>query len=285
MNNVQTPSASNRPATAGIRPDVQSILQADGGNDRDRGLIAAIAAGDEAAFTEIYSRYCWRVARFTRRITRCSELVEEITNDTLWAVWRCAPRFKGTSRVSTWIMGIAYHISRKTLRIKSRRCAREEPMRDLIEGTHEPWSETEVREWVGAALVQLPEEQRTVLELFYHFGHSCEEIAERVNCPPNTVKTRLYHGRRKLMRLLPSLAGLEDAWGDHGPPPRMRGAHTPVLRQPRLPSPPAWRAIRDSRRGMCHVAREATAKNGIRFEPDGTIGPNRTARSGSGPGR
>jgi RNA polymerase sigma-70 factor (ECF subfamily) len=190
---------------------VPSILQADAGNDRDRTLIAAIAAGDEAAFREIHSRYYWRVARFARRTTGCSELIEEITNDTLWAIWRGAPRFKGTARVSTWIMGIAYHISMKMLRTRSRRWAAEEPMQDLVEATHEPWSATEVCEWIGAALVHLPVEQRTVLELFYHFGHSCEEIADRVNCPPNTVKTRMYHGRRKLMRLLPRLAGLENA--------------------------------------------------------------------------
>jgi RNA polymerase sigma-70 factor (ECF subfamily) len=186
-------------------------LKTDAGNDRDRVLIAAIAAGDEAAFREIHARYYWRVARFTRRFTRCSELTAEITNDTLWAIWRCASRFKGASRVSTWIMGIAYHIGRRTLKTRSRRGAREEPVRDLMEETHEPWTESEVCEWVGAALVQLPEQQRTALELFYHFGHSCEEIANRVNCSPNTVKTRMYHGRRKLRRLLPSLAGLENA--------------------------------------------------------------------------
>jgi RNA polymerase sigma-70 factor (ECF subfamily) len=186
-------------------------LETDAGNDRDRTLIAAIAGGDEAAFREIHARYYPRVARFAQRITRCSELTAEITNDTLWAIWRCAPRFKGTSRVSTWILGITYHIGRKTLQTRSRRGAREEPVRDLIEEAHEPWSESEVCEWVGAALVQLPEPQRTVLELFYHFGHSCEEIADRVNCSPNTVKTRMFHGRRKLRRLLPSLAGLENA--------------------------------------------------------------------------
>jgi RNA polymerase sigma-70 factor (ECF subfamily) len=207
-NNMQTPCALTGSATAGIRPDVPSILRTDAGNDRDRTLIAAIVAGDEAAFRAIHSRYYWRVARFTRRITGCSELVEEITNDTLWTIWRCAPHFKGTSRVSTWIMGIAYHRSRKMLRRSSRRLAAEVPMQDLVEETHEPWSETEVCEWIGAALVRLPEEQRTVLELFYHFGYSCEEIAHIVNCPSNTVKTRMHYARRKLRRLLPSLAGM-----------------------------------------------------------------------------
>jgi RNA polymerase sigma-70 factor, ECF subfamily len=210
-NNVRTRCASIKPAAAGVRPDIPSSLAADAGNDRDRILIAAIAAGDEAAFREIHARYYSRVARFTRRLTRCSELTAEITNDTLWAIWRCAPRFKGTSRVSTWIMGIAYHIGRRTLQTRSRHGAREGPVRDVIQETHEPWSESELCEWIGAGLMQLPEQQRMALELFYHFGHSCEEIADRVNCSPNTVKTRMYHGRRKLRRLLPSLAGLENA--------------------------------------------------------------------------
>ena len=169
--------------------------------------MAAIAAGDEAAFNEIHARYYPRVARFTRRITRSSELIAEITNDTLWAIWRSAPKFKGSSRVSTWIMGIAYHVGSKTLRRSSRREAREEPMLDFIEAAHEPWSEGDDREWVRAALIQLAEEQRTVLELFYRFGHSCEEIAKMVDCPTNTVKSRMFHGRRNMQRLLPRLAG------------------------------------------------------------------------------
>jgi RNA polymerase sigma-70 factor (ECF subfamily) len=108
-------------------------------------------------------------------------------------------------------MGIAYRIGRKTLRRSSRREAHEEPTLDFIEAAHEPWSDGDDREWVGAALVQLAEKQRTVLELFYHFGHSCEEIAEIVGCPTNTVKARMYLGRRKMRRLLPPLAGFETA--------------------------------------------------------------------------
>jgi RNA polymerase sigma-70 factor (ECF subfamily) len=177
------------------------------GDDLDHALIAAIAAGDEAAFNEIHARYYPRVARFTRRITRSSELIAEITNDTLWAIWRCAPSFKGSSRVSTWIMGIAYRIGSKTLRRSCNREAHEAPILDFIEAAHEPWSDRDEREWVGAALLRLAEEQRTVLELFYRFGHSCEEIAEMVDCPTNTVKSRMFHGRRNMQRLLPHLAG------------------------------------------------------------------------------
>jgi RNA polymerase sigma-70 factor (ECF subfamily) len=171
-------------------------------NDPDQTLIAAIAAGDEAAFNEIHARYYQRIANFTRRITRCSELTAEITNDTLWAIWRGAAGFRGRSKVSTWILGIACHIGRKTLQRTIRHERHEELTQDFMAATHEPCSADDDREWIGAALVQLSVEQRTALELFYHFGHSCEEIAERVHCPANTVKTRMHHGRRKLRRLL-----------------------------------------------------------------------------------
>ena len=208
-NNVQTGRAFVRPASGQMRSGGAPAWEAVSGNDPDRTLIAAVAARDEAAFNEIYARYHRRIARFTRRITRCSELTAEITNDTLWTIWRCAPSFKGGSRVSTWIMGIAYHIGRNTLRRKGHREAHEEPMRDLIEAAHEPWSCSDVGEWVEAALVQLAEEQRTALELFYRFGHSCDEIAQMVDCPANTVKTRIYYGRRKMRGLLVRLAGFE----------------------------------------------------------------------------
>jgi RNA polymerase sigma-70 factor, ECF subfamily len=205
---IHTPRASIRPAGPQSGPGDAPVLDALAGNDPDRALIAAIAAGNEAAFNQIYARYYFRVARFTWRITRCSELTEEITNDTLLTIWRRARSFRGNSRVSTWIMGIAYHIGNNTLRRSSRRQAHEEPMREFIEAAHEPWSDGDDREWVAAALGQLTEEQRTALELFYCFGNSCEEIAEIVDCPANTVKTRMYYGRRNLRRVLPRLAGL-----------------------------------------------------------------------------
>jgi RNA polymerase sigma-70 factor (ECF subfamily) len=176
-------------------------------NDRDRTLLTAIAAGDETALREIHSRYYRRVASFSWRITGRYDLAEEVTNDTLRVIWQCAPRFKGASKVSTWILGIAYRLSLTTLRTMARRWPRAEPLHDPIEDKHEPGAEAEVCEWVGSALALLPKQQRTVLELFYGLGHSCNEIADRERCPVGTVKTRMYQGRRKLRQLLPRLAG------------------------------------------------------------------------------
>jgi RNA polymerase sigma-70 factor (ECF subfamily) len=67
--------------------------------------------------------------------------------------------------------------------------------------------EDENRQWLGQALAELPLEQRMVMEFSYLMGRSCEEIAQIMQCPVNTVKTRMFHAREKLRRSLPRLAG------------------------------------------------------------------------------
>jgi RNA polymerase sigma-70 factor, ECF subfamily len=177
-------------------------------NDTDQVLIAAIAQRDQAAFRELYLRYHPRVARFLSASLPGCKTAEETINDTLWIVWQNAAQFKGASKVSTWIMGIAYHVGVRSLRKSERGLTDVKALHDVGEATHNPWSQSEIGEWVAAGLARLPDEQRTVLELAYHLGHSCAEIAESMNCPVGTVKTRMHHGRMKLKLLLPNLAGL-----------------------------------------------------------------------------
>jgi RNA polymerase sigma-70 factor (ECF subfamily) len=178
------------------------------GGESDQILIAAIAQRDQAAFRELYIRYHWRVGRFlSAALPRC-KTAEEIINDTLLIVWQNAGQFKGASKVSTWIMGIAYHVGLRSLRKLERGPTDAQAARDVGEATHNPWCQSEVRDWVAAGLARLPDEQRTVLELAYHLGYSCAEIAESVNSPVGTVKTRMHHGRMKLKFLLPDLAGI-----------------------------------------------------------------------------
>lgn len=175
-------------------------------NERELELIAAVAARDRAALKELYLIYHRRLARFLMRLTSRHELIEEIINDTLWTVWQKAGEFRGDSRVSTWIVGIAYRRALKSLRQASRR---------TVQGDCEPiaadeHARNEEREWIERALSELPFEQRSVLELSYLLGHSCEEVADIMNCPVNTVKTRMFHAREKLRRLLPRLAGAQE---------------------------------------------------------------------------
>jgi RNA polymerase sigma-70 factor, ECF subfamily len=179
--------------------------RAEAGNDRDSKLIRAIAAGDEAAFGEIHSRYSRRIESFTLKITGRRDLAEEVAHETLTAVWLSAPRFRSASKASSWIFGIARIISVKALRKAG--TAMFIATESQLEAFHDPWSKAEACEWLDAALALLPDEQRVALDLRYRLGHSCRQIADSLGCPINTVKTRMFHGRRKLRRLLPMLAG------------------------------------------------------------------------------
>jgi RNA polymerase sigma-70 factor (ECF subfamily) len=176
--------------------------------DREKELLARVADRDRAAFQELYVLYHRRLARFLTRLVRRFDIAEEVINDTMWVVWRKAADFRGASRVSTWIMGIAYRRALKTLQRVSAVTAHENPTDTLPElTTSEPQRTNELREWLSVALERLPMEQRLVLELTYYLGHSCEEIATIMECPVNTVKTRMFHARKKLRVMLPQLAG------------------------------------------------------------------------------
>jgi RNA polymerase sigma-70 factor (ECF subfamily) len=174
-----------------------------GANDRERELIFRVAGGDRDAFRDLYVHYHRRLARFLTRLTHRQEDAEEIINDTLWIVWQRAAEFRGASQVSTWIMGIAY---RRALNMIRRAATHERVMaQESLEGealVSDPGQAAENRQLLNHALAQLPLEQRMVLELTYYLDHSCEEVAEIMECPVNTVKTRMFNARRKLRAML-----------------------------------------------------------------------------------
>ena len=187
---------------------------------REVDLIARIGQGDRRALEELYHLYHRRMARFLTRITRRYDLAEEIINDTFWVVWRKSRDFRGDSQPSTWILGIAYRKARNALRTSARLAAQNLDSQVLPLMTDEPFRAEELRDWLTSALAQLPIEQRLGVELCYELGYSCAEIATIMDCPVNTVKTRLFHARAKLQKLLPQLAGgadLEDARAPQGP--------------------------------------------------------------------
>ena len=172
-------------------------------DDVDRALLRRVSVGDRDAFRDLYLRYHRRLGRFLTRLTRGREDAEEIINDTLWIVWQRAGDFRGASRVSTWIMGIAYRRALKLIRraaTHARVMALEQS--DGESATDDSQEATSNRQLVELALGQLPLEQRLVLEFTYFLDHSCEEIAEIMECPVNTVKTRMFHARRKLRTYL-----------------------------------------------------------------------------------
>lgn len=183
---------------------------------RETDLIARIADGDRKAFEELYYLYHRRLARFLTRLTRRYDIAEEVVNDTFWVVWRKARTFRGDSQPSTWILGIAYRKARNAFRSSSRLAEKNLQVEQLPHTDEIPSDAEELRDWLGRALAELPVEQRLAVELCYELGHSCEEIATIMDCPVNTVKTRLFHARGKLQRLLPQLATPLSARADAG---------------------------------------------------------------------
>lgn len=184
-------------------------------NARDLELLGRIARGDRLAFEAFYRDYHGRLTRFLARLTPQRTLVEEVVNDTLWTVWRSATAFRGTSQVSTWVMGIAWRCGLKALRRFGDAPA---PGAEPAEPpASQPFAEHEQHDWIQQGLRQLPVEQRTTLELAYYFGHSLEEIAEIMECPVGTVKGRMFHARIKLRNLLPALGGSEAGEGHETP--------------------------------------------------------------------
>ena len=192
------PSVSSAPALA------HSAVNTAARNQREIVLLGRIAGQDSAALKELYLLYHRRLARFLTRLTPRVEVAEEIINDTFWVVWQRAGDFRGASLVSTWILGIAYRRALKALQRLRPTLAADE---GSGEASEEPWQHAELSEWLSVALARLPREQRMVLELAYTLGHSCEEIAAIMECPVNTVKTRMFHARRKLRVLLEALGG------------------------------------------------------------------------------
>jgi RNA polymerase sigma-70 factor, ECF subfamily len=171
-------------------------------------LLRRVAAQDRHALAELYNAYHRRLSRFLLRLAPRHQFAEEVINDTFWVVWQKAGEFRGASRVSTWIMGIAYRRALRALR-DARVIDAGRQFQDEASGASFDEEAREMQDWIARGLIELPDEQRLALELAYFMGHSCEEIAEITGCAVGTVKARMFHAREKLRRSLPTLGGGE----------------------------------------------------------------------------
>jgi RNA polymerase sigma-70 factor (ECF subfamily) len=175
--------------------------QADSGmaNDDERALLQRVAKKDREAITELYRIYHARLFKFVYRLTNSYTAADELVNDVMLVVWSNAANFRGESRVSTWIFGIAY---RQAMRRMSRRKIRLWPRKDPdeLESVGNPDLETE--DWIRRGLDLLPAAQQLTMILVFYLGLSYTETARLTDCPVNTVKTRMFHARRKLRELL-----------------------------------------------------------------------------------
>ncbi len=178
------------------------------GRGEDVVWIKQIAAGNRDAFEKLYGEYQKRLFRYFLRMVSSVEAAEELTNDVLVEVWKKAGEFRGLSKVSTWIFGIAHHKamneyrSRKPATVGLEAAANKADPADTPE---ESAAQVNLKEKIKRALQALSPEHREVMELTFTNGLSYQEISDVMQCPVNTVKTRMFYAKKQLQEILQSM--------------------------------------------------------------------------------
>jgi RNA polymerase sigma factor (sigma-70 family) len=177
----------------------------------DSRLLGLIAEGDLRAFEDLYRIYHPRLTRFLMNMTRRPPLVEEVLNDTMMVVWSRPDSYNGASKPSTWIFAIAYRKALKALRRQDQPLEdRQSDSRPSLEaGPEQQLERRQVQELLVNAIGELSPDHRAVVDLCYFHDAGYREIAEIMTCPVDTVKTRMFHARR---RLKAKLAGGPADW-------------------------------------------------------------------------
>ena len=170
-------------------------------------LLTRIADGDRAALAALYKSLEKPVFRFIR--SRLNDPFEssDILHDVFMEVWRSAGRFEGRSKVQTWIFGIAY---RKVIDLHRKR-GRQDVTDDLPEQIDDS-ADAEAclvagqeAQHVKHCLGTLKDEHKTTITLAFYEDMTYGEIAEVSGVPEGTVKTRIFHAKKLLMRCLSGL--------------------------------------------------------------------------------
>ncbi len=191
-------------------------------------LVERTVAGDQRAFELLMIKYQRRIQRLIGRMVRDVDLVEDIAQETFIRAYRALHQFRGDAQFYTWLYRIAVNTAKKALvDIKRNPVLSENSLRERDDEDNETFSigndltndetpETlfaakEIAETVSAAMQELPQELRQALTLREIDGLSYEEIAEVMNCPIGTVRSRIFRAREavstRIRPLLENQAG------------------------------------------------------------------------------
>ena len=181
----------------------------------DRELIAEIARRRSEALERLYERYRMVVYHLALKILNNRESAEEVVLEVFWQVWRDAERYDAQrGSVGAWIATVARSRAIDALRSRRGNPATDEDIEKTLlaaDPAGDPETQTTLgqrAEFVRSALESLPSDQRTALELSFFNGLSHAEIAERLQEPLGTVKTRIRSALLRLReRLYPLLGG------------------------------------------------------------------------------
>jgi len=183
--------------------------------DDDRGLVASAQAGDRAALEALLRRHHDRIHALCRRLTGDPTDALDATQEALIAIVRGLPRFDGRAAFSTWSYRVATNACVDELRRRRRRPTEPLGDRDLDADVGAPnlGDRAADRLDIDAALLSLPVEFRAAVVLRDVCGLDYAEIADVLDVPPGTVRSRIARGRAGIAR---ELAG-----NQHQPPDRL----------------------------------------------------------------
>ncbi|GGL80544.1 ECF RNA polymerase sigma factor SigK [Curtobacterium sp. Csp1] len=167
-------------------------------------MLARVADGDQAAFSELYDALSGRVLGLVTRLLRDRAQSEEVTQEIFLEVWQQAARFdRSRGTAASWVLTMAHR--RAVDRVRASQSSHDRDtkigIRDLESGYDQVSESVEIRiehERVSRALGKLTEFQRQAVQLAYYGGYSHSEMAERLGVPIGTVKTRLRDGMIRL---------------------------------------------------------------------------------------
>ena len=177
----------------------------------DHQLLQRVSSQDKTALDAIYSRYVSPVYSLAMFMLKDPSLAEEATQDIFLNIWMKSASFNGErGQPKTWIMSIAHHKIIDLIRSRRRATVMTEPAdyEDLERipsggiSTEEEVERRIERERIQQALSTLPSSQREVILMAYFQGYSQSEMAEKLNQPLGTVKTRVRLAMQKLRLVL-----------------------------------------------------------------------------------
>lgn len=182
-------------------------------SDSDAMLVERTVAGDQKAFELLVIKYERRIQRLIGRMVRDVDLVEDIAQETFIRAYRALAQFRGEAQFYTWLYRIAVNTAKKALMELKRNPTVSEnsfksddddetsPLENELTSSETPESllaGKEIAQMVNTAMEALPEELRQAITLREIEGLSYEEIAEAMNCPIGTVRSRIFRAREAI---------------------------------------------------------------------------------------
>ncbi len=194
-----------------------------GDREVDQQLVERAQRGDKHAYELLVVKYQRRLARLISRFVRDAAEVEDVTQEAFIKAYRALPTFRGESAFYTWLYRIGINTAKNYLLAFKRRtptstqfdAEEAEGFEDagLLQEVNTPENELmskQVVEVVNASLKQLPDDLRTALTLREIEGLSYEEIADVMNCPIGTVRSRIFRAREAIAENLRPLLGTSE---------------------------------------------------------------------------